>query len=234
LDAASLMAEAREAVLRGPDESRWFSEVLLEQYAAGLADKKGDISGALKLAAAACDEPWRGNINNYLRTTGTILAPFRPADVNSKAVETSAFIERLELTAQAAGRAKLANTERFFRAMGVFARSGASGNPNWHFEEPPPSEPWWTVEWLDWFFARIWSLVLDSGEKCAHGAESCEVELMRMRPIICYDGSPNRHLFAPGLGVSLWFLRTSPRKTDPWWEHALYFGVGTTFAEIEK
>jgi hypothetical protein len=221
LDPKSLMDEAKEAALRGPEEARWFAETLTDIYAGGLADENSWIAGALARAAEGCTEPWRSQFKEFLTVTVRNLDTMRGASRDG--------LQQFDLSVKSSQHFGLKNTAKVLQDFASAAHSQTSKPPSWRFDEPPPSVAWWTREYLDWFLATTWNEVTYSQGICDGPSQWCEDELMRKRPYIAADGSENHRLFAPGLGLAMWMLAGQP-KIDPWWDHAFYFGIGTHFA----
>jgi hypothetical protein len=102
------MKEARQAVLAGPEEARWYAESLRLLYGAGFADQKGSIGEALSAATAGCDDPWRTQLQEYLRTSAEVLNNIAPhletGSGSSKAADPARLLGQLDLSARSASR----------------------------------------------------------------------------------------------------------------------------------
>jgi tetratricopeptide (TPR) repeat protein len=225
LDSKSLIVEARQAVSRGPDEARWFAEMLMDLYAGGMGDEKNRVSAALATAAVGCREPWRSQFGEFLSMSAGFL--------DTGNVGSSGSSKQLGISLKSARRFGLSNSARMIQELLSQVRSQSVGPTTARFDELPPSAAWWTKEYLDWFLATAWSVITHSAAACDHPSQLCEEELMERRPYICADGSEGHHLFAPGLGLAMWMLGGQPR-VDPWWDHSFYFGLGTHFLLIAR
>jgi tetratricopeptide (TPR) repeat protein len=220
LDSNSLMEEAKHAASRGPDEARWFAETLINLYAGGMTDSDHDgISSAVGVVADGCTEPWRSQFKEYLRTTREIGMTRSSSDSQAQ----------LRVSVKSAERFGFKKTASMFQEILDTARSQVSMPVELRFSQPPPSAAWWTREYLDWFLPTMWTMISNSHGKCDVASPSCEDMLMSMRPYICFDGTENHRLFAPGLGLAMLMVSGEP-KVDPYWDHAFYFGTGTHFA----
>lgn len=230
LGRGALAAEAKLAASRGPDEARWFAENSLAL--SGLTpDEQGAAYEATATAAGACAEPWRSQLLEYLRYQVDVTQVFpKSSGVTSLASGKALGLHQLEITVASARKFNLHRVESLSQNIVTAARAESQESAKPVPFAPAPAASWWATDYIDWFLATAWnSLVGTLKDECNHQSSSCEEALMGMRPSLCYDGSNERRLFAPGLGFALMVL-SGQRKIDPWWFHAFYFGVGVHVA----
>jgi hypothetical protein len=222
-----LAAEAKLAASKGPDEARWFAEksVALSSLT---PDEQGASYEATATAAGACNEPWRSQLLEYLQHNVDVTQVFpKSAAATSQASALALGLHQLDLTVASARRFKLHRVESLFQDMVSEARAGSQKSAKRSPFALAPAASWWTTDYIDWFLSTALNSIDALKDECDHQSISCEETLMKMRPWLCYDGSNERRLFAPGLGFALMSLG-GQRKIDPWWFHAFYFGVGAT------
>lgn len=218
LDSKALRDEAKQAVSRGPDEARWFAEMLIDSYAGGLADRDDHgISSAIQTAAEGCTEPWRSQLKDYVSISERLLSTMGASADHGRG--------QLALSIDSAQGFGLRRTGKVFQGILAAASSQTPEAAGLSNVEPRPPVAWWTTEYIDWFLATMWN----SSGKCATPSPLCEQELASRREYICFDGSERHGLFAPGLGLAMWML-AGQTKIDPSWDHEFYFGTGTHFA----